>query len=151
MRSGQVMDCRYLGDVGRWKLPRWAAVGLLRCTGYVIWATQETGGGNCGHESTKFVDSSTVRTKKLCQELYNLHLHPKPSMTTSPFLHPGGPVPGSTIYGNVFTKASWDRRVSFGEASPIRIPPVGKCLEFRHRYWYRHILDYTSMHNWSTG
>jgi hypothetical protein len=46
--------------------------------------TPEVGGGNCGHESTKSVDSSTVRMRKLCQELYDAYLHPKPSMTTTP-------------------------------------------------------------------
>ena len=46
--------------------------------------TREVGGGNCGHESTKSVDSSTVRMRKLCQELYDAYIHPKPSMTTTP-------------------------------------------------------------------
>jgi len=55
MRSGRVMDRGYLGDVGRHTKPLGsAAVGPPEeCAGYVIWATRETGGGNCGHESMK--------------------------------------------------------------------------------------------------
>jgi len=60
------MDRGYLGDVGRSKPPGRAAVGPLQCAGYRIWATRETGGGNCGHEFKKSVDFSTVRTTKLC-------------------------------------------------------------------------------------
>jgi hypothetical protein len=40
-------------------------VSPLQYTGSVIWAPSETSGGNCGHESMKSVDSSTVRTRKL--------------------------------------------------------------------------------------
>ena len=60
------MDRGYLGDVGRSKPLGSVAVGSLQCAGCRIWATRETGGGNCGHESKKSVDSSTVRTRKLC-------------------------------------------------------------------------------------
>jgi len=60
-----------------------------------------------------------------------------------PLLHPGGWVWGSMLYGNEFPRASWDRRVTFTEASPIRIAAMEKRLQFRHRHW--HILDYTSI------
>ena len=66
MRSGRVMNRSYLGDVAILKPPGSVAVGTLQCAGYIIWVTRETGGGNCGHESTQSVDSSTVRTRKLC-------------------------------------------------------------------------------------
>ena len=60
------MDRGYLGDLSRSKPPGSAGVGPLQCAGYRICATRDTGGGNCGHESKKSVDSSTVRTRKLC-------------------------------------------------------------------------------------
>ena len=60
------MDRGYLGDVGRLKPPGSTVVGSLQCAGYRIWATREPGHGNCGHESKKSVDSSIVRTRKLC-------------------------------------------------------------------------------------
>ena len=64
MRSERVMYRGYFGDVGRSKPAGSMGVGLHQCAGYRIWATRETGSGNCGHESTKSVDSSTVRTRK---------------------------------------------------------------------------------------
>jgi hypothetical protein len=83
MRSGQVMDRRYLGDDSGSKPLASAAAGPLHCAVYRMWATGETGGGNYGRKSKKSMDSSTVRTRKLCQ-LYNVHLHPKLSMTSAP-------------------------------------------------------------------
>jgi len=84
IRSGRVIDRGYFADVGRSKPPGSAAVGPLHCAGYRIWANRETGGGNCGHESTKSVDFSTVRTRKHYLELYSVYFHPKPSMMTTP-------------------------------------------------------------------
>jgi len=57
---------------GQWKLrdinklrPRQSvAVGPLLRTEFVIFATQETGGGNFSHESTKYVDSTIVKSRK---------------------------------------------------------------------------------------
>jgi len=64
-------------------------------------------------------------------------------------LHPGGRIRGSTIYGDEFSRASWVRRANFGEASPIQIAAMEKCLQFRHQHqhwhWHQHILDYSSI------
>jgi hypothetical protein len=75
IRSGWVMDCRYVGDVGRSKPPGSATVDALQCAESRIWATGGTGGGNCSHQSTRSVDSSTLSTRKLCS-LYSVYLHP---------------------------------------------------------------------------
>jgi len=91
-----------------------------------------------------------------------------PSTTTTPFLHPRGPVQRSTIYRNEFPSASWTI-VTYWELSPIWIAAMEKRLQFqhRHRHWkqhqhwphqwqwhqhqHRHTLDYTSIRNWITG
>jgi hypothetical protein len=66
MKSGRVMDCKYLGDVSRSTQPGSAAVDPLLCAWNRISATQKTSGGNCGHEYKMSIDSSTMGTRKLC-------------------------------------------------------------------------------------
>ena len=89
-----------LGERGGWHVTvRW----VCDC-----WQTGETGVGNSGQESLKSVESSTLRMRKLCK-LYSVYLHPKPLRMTTPFIHPGGHVWGSTIYRNEFPWASRGR------------------------------------------
>jgi hypothetical protein len=53
---GRCQQIETPGERGGWSATvRWVGFGQ-----------PETGGGNCGHESKKSVDSSTVRTRKLC-------------------------------------------------------------------------------------
>jgi len=55
---------RYMGDIGRSKPLGSVVIGSRQQAEYVIWATGEIGGGNCGHGFTKSEDSSTVRLRK---------------------------------------------------------------------------------------
>ena len=162
MSSGRVMDRGYLGDVskhtwnplgGRWFVrysalgmwfgqPERPAVAIVAMNPRSLWTPLLWGWG------------STTRSCTVCTFTISLQWR-QPLL-----LHPGGHGRGSTIYGNEFPRASWDGRVTFGEASLSWIAALERCLPFRRATiqqvtpfstQHRHILDYASIHHRSTG
>jgi len=113
------MDPGYLGDVSRSKPPGRPAVGLLLCAGYVICDNRLARPAvaivaiNPRSRWTPVVceRESTIRSCTVCS------FNDKPSITTTPFLHPGGCVQGSMIYGNELRRANWDIRPTYAEES----------------------------------
>jgi len=73
-------------------------------------------------------------------------------MATTPFLHLGSRLWGSTICGNEFLRASGGR-VTSREEYPIWIAAMEKRLQFwhRHQHWHWHIPNVMSIHYWTTG
>jgi len=116
---------------------------------YLRQQTRETGQGNCGHNSPMSADIETVRTRKLWLRC-SAYLQRESSRTTTLFPHLGGCVRGSTICGNEFTRARWDGKATFGEASLIGIAAMEMRLQFWLWHQHQHILHYTTISKWAT-
>ncbi|KAF8251994.1 hypothetical protein K440DRAFT_18083 [Wilcoxina mikolae CBS 423.85] len=99
-----------------------------RCAGYVIRDSGHYETDDGGHASTKSMDSSTVRTRRLNLELYSVYLRPYTLTTTPPMSNIPPPTIGTERLqtGNRYTEKSLNEptrsSVSTGgqRASPLK-------------------------------